>query len=155
MSVPCLDSCITTRSVSEGSNSPNPPTLADASGYDSRFCNRLETFDSAHCPSPDSNAADSRSRSAAARVASGSSGLFDERALPEAFASVGPEAAGGDRGLTVAATDEVFMEFSCNGRPMGSEFELNETPHLKIVVHGTASIERITIVSAEYAFTSK
>lgn len=38
------------------------------------------------------------------------------------------------------------MQFSCNGKVMGEEFETEDAPELKIVVHGTAPISKVTLV---------
>lgn len=56
---------------------------------------------------------------------------------------------GMDARRTVAATDKIFLEFSCNGHLMGEIFDLDEAPELKIAVHGTAPISRITLVRNE------
>ena len=39
---------------------------------------------------------------------------------------------------TVAGTDKIFLEFSCNGKPLGSIFESTTLPRLEISVSGTA-----------------
>ncbi len=49
---------------------------------------------------------------------------------------------------TIAATDKVFVEFSANGKPMGSVFESGR-PQLQLAVNGTAPIKRVTIVRNE------
>ena len=54
-----------------------------------------------------------------------------------------------DRRLTVAATDKIFMEFSCNGMPLGSEITTAENPRLAWHVDGTAPISRITLIRNE------
>ena len=54
-----------------------------------------------------------------------------------------------DARRTTAATDKIFMEFSCNGHLMGELFELSEAPELKMAVHGTAPISRVTLVRNE------
>lgn len=54
-----------------------------------------------------------------------------------------------DARRTCAATDKIFMEFSCNGRIMGEVFESGEPPEFAIRVEGTAPIERITLVRNE------
>ncbi len=54
-----------------------------------------------------------------------------------------------DARRTIAATDKIFMEFSCNGRPLGDVFATSKTPVLKLAVQGTASIARVTIVRNE------
>jgi hypothetical protein len=50
---------------------------------------------------------------------------------------------------TMAATDKIFVEFSCNGQPMGSILESPANPELKYAVNGTAPIKRLTIVRNE------
>jgi hypothetical protein len=50
---------------------------------------------------------------------------------------------------TIAATDKIFVEFSCNGQPMGSIFETSIRPELKYAVNGTAPIKRVTLVRNE------
>ena len=54
-----------------------------------------------------------------------------------------------DARRTIAATDKIFMEFSCNGRLLGDEFTLRKKPVLKLAVNGTAPIARVTIVRNE------
>ncbi|MFT5030246.1 MAG: hypothetical protein ACI9VS_002701 [Candidatus Binatia bacterium] len=54
-----------------------------------------------------------------------------------------------DTRRTVAATDKIFMEFSCNGRPLGDSFETAKTPRLKLAINGTAPIARATIIRNE------
>lgn len=54
-----------------------------------------------------------------------------------------------DRRLTVAATDKIFMEFSCNGKPLGSTIAADQNPQLSWTVEGTAPIERLTLVRNE------
>ncbi len=56
---------------------------------------------------------------------------------------------GMDSRLTVAATDKIFMEFSCNGKPLGSVLESKTHPKLSWSVEGTAPIERLTLVRNE------
>ncbi|MEW6306969.1 MAG: hypothetical protein AB1705_26190 [Verrucomicrobiota bacterium] len=50
---------------------------------------------------------------------------------------------------TIAATDKIFVEFSCNGQPLGSIFETKDKPALKFAVNGTAPVKRLTIVRNE------
>ncbi len=50
---------------------------------------------------------------------------------------------------SIAATDKIFVEFSCNGQPMGSVFEATENPEMKFAVNGTATIKRVTLVRNE------
>ena len=54
-----------------------------------------------------------------------------------------------DARRSIAATDKIFMEFSCNGRLLGSIFETKEKPTLKFAVHGTAPIKAVTLVRNE------
>ncbi len=56
---------------------------------------------------------------------------------------------GMDARRTVAATDKIFMEFSCNGHFMGEELEATESPSFEIGVKGTAPISRVTLVRNE------
>ncbi len=53
---------------------------------------------------------------------------------------------------TIAATDKIFLEFSCNGQPLGSVFEASDKPTLAIAVLGTNTIKRVTIVRNEKDF---
>ena len=50
---------------------------------------------------------------------------------------------------SIAGTDKIFVEFSCNGQPMGSVFEASGKPELKFVVSGTALLKRVTLVRNE------
>jgi len=50
---------------------------------------------------------------------------------------------------SIAATDKIFVEFSCNGQPMGSVFEATRKPDITFAVNGTASIKRVTLVRNE------
>jgi len=50
---------------------------------------------------------------------------------------------------SIAATDKIFVEFSCNGKPMGSVFEAGGKLELKFTVDGTASLKRVTLVRNE------
>lgn len=50
---------------------------------------------------------------------------------------------------TVAATDKIYVEFVCNGEPLGSIFETSEAPSLAISVDGTAPLKRVTLVRNE------
>jgi hypothetical protein len=50
---------------------------------------------------------------------------------------------------SIAATDKIFVEFSCNDKPMGEVFSTSSRPELKFAVEGTASIKRITLVRNE------
>ncbi len=50
---------------------------------------------------------------------------------------------------TIAGTDKVFIEFSCNGHLLGTVFETTDKPKLKIAVAGTATLGQVTIVRNE------
>ena len=50
---------------------------------------------------------------------------------------------------SIAATDKIFVEFSCNGRPMGEVFEATGHPELAFAVEGTAPLTRLTLVRNE------
>jgi hypothetical protein len=50
---------------------------------------------------------------------------------------------------SIAATDKIFVEFSCNGQPMGSVFETKQEPELRLAVHGTAPLAKVTLVRNE------
>ena len=50
---------------------------------------------------------------------------------------------------TIAATDKIFVEFTCNDHLMGTEIELSGKPVIKFSVDGTADIKRITLVRNE------
>src|SRR5204862_1274304 len=47
---------------------------------------------------------------------------------------------------TIAATDKIFVEFSCNGHLLGTTFDSKEYPVLDISVDGTSTVTRVTIV---------
>lgn len=50
---------------------------------------------------------------------------------------------------TIAATDKIFLDFTCNGKPMGSMQEYEGQPAFEIRIQGTAAIEKVTIVRNE------
>lgn len=50
---------------------------------------------------------------------------------------------------TIAATDKIFVEFTCNGKLLGTEIELEGKPKLAWKVDGTADIKQITLVRNE------
>ncbi|MCB1210504.1 MAG: hypothetical protein KDK97_14335 [Verrucomicrobiales bacterium] len=50
---------------------------------------------------------------------------------------------------TIAATDKIFVEFTCNDHLMGTEIELSGKPVIKFSVDGTADIKRVTLVRNE------
>ncbi|MEO0444819.1 MAG: hypothetical protein AAF191_01950 [Verrucomicrobiota bacterium] len=54
-----------------------------------------------------------------------------------------------DARRTVAATDKIFMEFSCNGHLMGEIFETEEPPTLSMTISGTAPLSRVTLIRNE------
>lgn len=54
-----------------------------------------------------------------------------------------------DARRTIAATDKIFLQYTCNDNPLGSIFETAAAPELKIHVEGTAPIARVTIVRNE------
>jgi hypothetical protein len=49
----------------------------------------------------------------------------------------------------IAATDKIFMEFSCNGHMLGSIFSTDKKPAITVTVLGTAPLSRVTIVRNE------
>jgi hypothetical protein len=50
---------------------------------------------------------------------------------------------------TIAATDKIFVEFSCNDKLLGTEIAVSGKPVLKFKVDGTAALKRITLVRNE------
>ena len=50
---------------------------------------------------------------------------------------------------TIAATDKIFVEFTCNGHLLGTEIEVTGRPALIFKVDGTAAIKRVTLVRNE------
>lgn len=54
-----------------------------------------------------------------------------------------------DARRSIAATDKIFLQYTCNDKPLGSIFTTDATPELKIHVEGTAPIARVTIVRNE------
>jgi hypothetical protein len=50
---------------------------------------------------------------------------------------------------SLAATDKIFVEFSCNGQAMGSVFETGGKPELKFFINGSAPLKRVTLVRNE------
>jgi len=54
-----------------------------------------------------------------------------------------------DARRTIAATDKIFMEFSCNGRMLGQMFETSDKPTMKIAVKGTAPLASVIVVRNE------
>ncbi|MEM6916710.1 MAG: hypothetical protein AAF491_09115, partial [Verrucomicrobiota bacterium] len=54
-----------------------------------------------------------------------------------------------DARRTVAATDKIYLEFSCHGHLMGEELETSEAPTLEMKILGTAPIARVTLIRNE------
>ena len=54
-----------------------------------------------------------------------------------------------DARRTVAATDKIYMEFSCSGHMMGEIFDISEKPSLTISVRGTAPLRAVTLIRNE------
>ena len=54
-----------------------------------------------------------------------------------------------DNRRTIAATDKIYLDFTCNDKPLGSIFETKENAKLWFKVDGTATFKRITIVRNE------
>lgn len=50
---------------------------------------------------------------------------------------------------TIAATDKIFVDFTCNGKLLGTEIEVSGKPVLQFKVDGTAAISRVTLVRNE------
>ncbi|MCP5541165.1 MAG: hypothetical protein H7A52_13560 [Akkermansiaceae bacterium] len=50
---------------------------------------------------------------------------------------------------SMAATDKIYLEFTCNGRLLGSIFDTAEKPAVAIRVDGTAPIKRVTLIRNE------
>ncbi|MCX6856760.1 MAG: hypothetical protein NTV80_17865 [Verrucomicrobia bacterium] len=50
---------------------------------------------------------------------------------------------------TIAATDKIFVEFTCNDKLLGTEIALDGKPVLKFAIDGTAAIKRVTLVRNE------
>ncbi|HEX7897641.1 MAG TPA: hypothetical protein VF950_07760 [Planctomycetota bacterium] len=53
---------------------------------------------------------------------------------------------------TVAGTDKIFVEFSCDGHPLGSTLDTAALPKLAIAVRGTSALKRVTLVRNEKDF---
>lgn len=51
--------------------------------------------------------------------------------------------------ITVAATDKIFLELSCDGHPMGAVFSSGQKPVLQFAIEGTAPLKRVTLVRNE------
>ncbi len=54
-----------------------------------------------------------------------------------------------DQRRTIAATDKIYLNFTCNDEPLGSILETKGDPVLWFRVDGTAPIKRITVVRNE------
>jgi hypothetical protein len=50
---------------------------------------------------------------------------------------------------TIAATDKIFVEFTCNGKLLGTEIAVSDKPVITFKVDGTAAIKRVTLVRNE------
>jgi len=55
---------------------------------------------------------------------------------------------------TIAATDKIFVHFTCNGQLLGSVFETREDPVLDLAVKGTAGLRAVTVVRNEEDYHS-
>lgn len=64
---------------------------------------------------------------------------FDREGIIEGF----------DARRTIAATDKIYLNFTCNGDLLGSEIVTEEDPKLWLRVDGTAKLKRVTIVRNE------
>ena len=54
-----------------------------------------------------------------------------------------------DARRSIAATDKIFLHYTCNDKPLGSIFETKVAPELSIRVAGTSAIASVTIVRNE------
>ncbi len=54
-----------------------------------------------------------------------------------------------DNRRTIAATDKIYLNFTCNGEPLGSFVKTEKAPKLWLKVDGTGPFKRITIVRNE------
>lgn len=50
---------------------------------------------------------------------------------------------------TIAATDKIFVEFTCNDRLLGTEIESTSPPRLAWRIQGTADVSQVTLVRNE------
>lgn len=50
---------------------------------------------------------------------------------------------------TIAATDKIFVEFTCNGHLLGTEIEVTGKPTLAWTIDGTSDIKQVTLVRNE------
>ncbi len=58
------------------------------------------------------------------------------------------------RRISIAATDKIFLTFSCNDHPMGEVFDSGSAPRLKFAVGGTAPIQTVTLIRNEQNYKS-
>ena len=56
---------------------------------------------------------------------------------------------GMDNRRTIAATDKIYLNFTCNGKPLGSFIKTEKAPKFWVKVDGTSDFKRITIVRNE------
>ena len=56
---------------------------------------------------------------------------------------------GMDNRRTIAATDKIYLNFTCNEKPLGSFIKTEEAPKFWFKVDGTSDFKRITIVRNE------
>lgn len=54
-----------------------------------------------------------------------------------------------DQRRTIAATDKIYLNFTCNGKPLGSILETKNDPLLEFRIDGTAPIKQVTVVRNE------
>ncbi|MEO0414143.1 MAG: hypothetical protein AAF226_04220, partial [Verrucomicrobiota bacterium] len=54
-----------------------------------------------------------------------------------------------DQRRTIAATDKIYLNFTCNGEPLGSILETDGPPKLWFKIDGTAPLKKVTIVRNE------
>jgi hypothetical protein len=56
---------------------------------------------------------------------------------------------GMDNRRTIAATDKIYLNFTCNEKPLGSFINTEKAPNFWVKVDGTSDFKRITIVRNE------
>ena len=54
-----------------------------------------------------------------------------------------------DNRRTIAATDKIYLNFTCNDQPLGSFLKTKGAPEFWVKVDGTSDFKRITIVRNE------
>ena len=54
-----------------------------------------------------------------------------------------------DNRRTMAATDKIYLNFTCNQKPLGSFIQTKTNPEFWLKVDGTSDFKRITIVRNE------